>query len=218
MSKESLCLHLSQQANFAFLHDTSSLSFSILSVSYWNKWAEALCISFSVSMLAFAVLHDTLRFIICSWGPEYSLAVCWARCLACCTIMASILLGQYFFQWRGFFPWSIMGFDSIPPKLSCENINWGLVCYTCIPSHRLKRSWCSCPRWVNAGNKNTQHAPSTKTECDYLNGWIKKKDHIRKNLTQSGEPQRFSWGMQKKNHLHLVIQATYIAQVMGSLT
>ena len=32
--------------------------------------------------------------------------------------------------------------------------------------------------------KHTQHAPSTKTECDYLNGWIKKNGHIRKNLTQ----------------------------------
>ena len=27
--------------------------------------------------------------------------------------------------------------------------------YTCLPSHRLKRSGHSCPRWVNAGNKNT---------------------------------------------------------------
>ena len=40
---------------------------------------------------------------------------------------------------------------------------------------------------VNAGNKNTQHAPSTKTECDYLNGWIK-------NLTQKW----YSWGTQKR--------------------
>ena len=29
---------------------------------------------------------------------------------------------------------------------------------------------------MNAGNKkHTQHAPSTKTECDYLYGWILKK-------------------------------------------
>ena len=26
---------------------------------------------------------------------------------------------------------------------------------TCILSHKLKRPWRSCPRWVNAGNKNT---------------------------------------------------------------
>ena len=42
--------------------------------------------------------------------------------------------------------------------------------------------------------KHTQHAPSTKTECDYLNDWIKKKKkkngHICKNLTKSDEPQR----------------------------
>ena len=37
---------------------------------------------------------------------------------------------------------------------------------------------------------------STKTECDYLNGWIK-KGHVRKNLTRNGEPQRYSWGTQK---------------------
>ena len=26
--------------------------------------------------------------------------------------------------------------------------------HTCIPLHRLKRSWHLCPRWVNAGNRN----------------------------------------------------------------
>ena len=40
--------------------------------------------------------------------------------------------------------------------------------------------------------KHTQHAPSTKTECDYLNG------HICKDLTPNGEPQRYRWGTQKK--------------------
>ena len=38
---------------------------------------------------------------------------------------------------------------------------------------RTQRSSHSCPRRVNAGNKNTQHAQSTKTECDYLYEWIK---------------------------------------------
>ena len=38
----------------------------------------------------------------------------------------------------------------------------------------------------------------TFKECDYLNGWIKKNGHIRKNLSQNGEPQRYSWGRQKK--------------------
>ena len=37
---------------------------------------------------------------------------------------------------------------------------------------------------------------STKTECDYLNGWIK-NGRIRQNRTQN-EPQRYSWSTQKK--------------------
>ena len=48
-------------------------------------------------------------------------------------------------------------------------------------------------------HKHTQHAPYTKTECDYLSGWTEKENgHIRKNLTQNGEPQRPSWGTKKK--------------------
>ena len=69
--------------------------------------------------------------------------------------------------------------------------------HTCISSHGLKRSWRSCPRRVNASNKNIQHAPSTKTECDYLNGWIKKKVTYAKISPKSGEPQKYSWGTQK---------------------
>ena len=38
---------------------------------------------------------------------------------------------------------------------------------------------------------------STETEYDYLCSWIK-NGHIRKNLTQNGEPQRYSWETQKK--------------------
>ena len=54
---------------------------------------------------------------------------------------------------------------------------------------------------MNAGNKNTpsMNAP-TKTECDYLNGWIK-NSHICKNLTQNGEAQRYDWEHRKKKNL-----------------
>ena len=34
---------------------------------------------------------------------------------------------------------------------------------------------------------HTQHAPSTKTDCDYLYVWIKNNGRIRKNLTKNGE-------------------------------
>ena len=48
--------------------------------------------------------------------------------------------------------------------------------------------------------KTHQHAPSTKTECDYLNGWIKKNKTVTyaKISPKNGEPQRRSWGTQKK--------------------
>ena len=34
--------------------------------------------------------------------------------------------------------------------------------------------------WM-AETKHTQHKPSTETECDYLNGWIKKRSHMQKS-------------------------------------
>ena len=73
-----------------------------------------------------------------------------------------------------------MGSNSIPPKtLSDESINRGLVCaHMHIIARTQKILTCECRK-----QEHTQHAPSTKTECDYLNGWIKKNGHIRKNLT-----------------------------------
>ena len=37
-------------------------------------------------------------------------------------------------------------------------------------------------------NRNTQHAPSMKTECDNLNGWIKKRSHTQ-TLTKIVNPR-----------------------------
>ena len=71
--------------------------------------------------------------------------------------------------------------------------------HTCIPSHELKKSWHSCPRRVNASNKKktTQHAPSTKMECVYLYGWIKKWIHTQKSHQEWWNPE-IKLGMQKK--------------------
>ena len=44
-----------------------------------------------------------------------------------------------------------------------------------------------------------------KTECDYLNGWIKKTVTYAKISPKSGEPQRFSWGMQTKQNKKYVL-------------
>ena len=48
-----------------------------------------------------------------------------------------------------------------------------------------------------------------KTECEYLNGWIKnaQKSH------QNGEPQRYSWGTQKKKKDHMFL-AIYTGRPM----
>ena len=58
------------------------------------------------------------------------------------------------FSGRGDFSRVNMGSDSIPPKLSDENINRGLVCahMYCMDS---KDPDILCLRWVNVSNKNT---------------------------------------------------------------
>ena len=63
--------------------------------------------------------------------------------------------------------------------------------YTCISLHKLKRSWHSRLRWVNAGNKNTHsmhHAQRWNVTTSKA-GWQKKAGHIWRNLTPNGEPQ-----------------------------
>ena len=60
-----------------------------------------------------------------------------------------------------------------------------------ISTHSLQPSLQ--PLSKSYSNENT----STKTECDYLNDWIK-NGHICKNLIQNGKPHSYSWGTQKK--------------------
>ena len=56
-----------------------------------------------------------------------------------------------------------------------------------------------------AKKKHTQHKPSTKRECDYLNGWIKKSSHIRKNLNQKWwTPKIYLGNAEKEFLMHLV--------------
>ena len=54
--------------------------------------------------------------------------------------------------------------------------------HTCISSHGLKRSWRSCPRRVNAGNKNTPstHHPRRRNVTTLMVG-LKKRSHTRKS-------------------------------------
>ena len=70
--------------------------------------------------------------------------------------------------------------------------------HTCISSHGLKRSWRSCPRRMNAGNKNTPstHHPWRRNVTTLMVGL--KTVTYAKISPKSGEPQRYSWGTQKK--------------------
>ena len=66
--------------------------------------------------------------------------------------------------------------DYSPKILSDENINLGLVC---AHMHSIARTFMSLTGECRQ-QKHTQHAPSTKTVCDYLNGWIKETDTYAK--------------------------------------
>ena len=92
--------------------------------------------------------------------------------------------------------------------------------HTCILSHGLKRSWHLCPKRVNAGNKNTpsMHYPRRRSVTTSMVGF-KKKGNIRKNLTQNGKPQRYSWGRpQRQAALHeLLLNSTLASATLGEL-
>ena len=76
--------------------------------------------------------------------------------------------------------------------------------HTCIPWHGLKRSWQSCPGRVNAGNKNalSMHHPRRRKVTTSMVGLKKQANkqngRLRKNLTQNGEPQIYSWECRRR--------------------
>ena len=62
--------------------------------------------------------------------------------------------------------------------------------HTCISSHGLKRSWRSCPRRVNAGNKNTPstHHPRRRNVTTLMVGF-KKWAHTQKSHPKVVNPR-----------------------------
>ena len=105
-----------------------------------------------------------------------------------------------------------MGSNSIPHKtLSDESINRGLVC---AHMHFIARTQKILTFMSQTGEgrqqKHTQHAPFTKTECDYLNGWIKKRSHTQKSHPITVKP-RDTAGERKKKEFYLL----YIIYVSG---
>ena len=93
-----------------------------------------------------------------------------------------------------------MGSNSIPQKTpSDESINRGLVC---AHMHFIARTQkiLTFMSWTGEcqQQKHTQHAPSTKTECDYLNGWIKKQSHMQKSHPKVVNPRDIAGERTKK--------------------
>ena len=90
-----------------------------------------------------------------------------------------------------------------PPKLFRIRVQTEVYSvHTCIQSQGLKRPWHSCPRWVNAGNKNTPsiHHPRKRNVTTSMVGLKKtppKRLHTQ-NLTQNGEPQSCSWERKRR--------------------
>ena len=108
-------------------------------------------------------------------------AVCWARCPAWCSVTGSILLCGSGFPLE--LTWVLTPF----PK---NSFGWEYKLRSSLCTYAFHRTDSKYPDihvldgWMPA-TKHIQHAPSMKMECDYLYGWIKKKNgHIYKNLTQ----------------------------------
>ena len=71
--------------------------------------------------------------------------------------------------------------------------------YTCISSHGLKRSWRSCPRRVNAGNKNTpiMHHPRRRNVTTLMVG-LKNRSHTQKSHPKVVNPRDIAGERKKK--------------------
>ena len=107
---------------------------------------------------------------------------CW-QCVALAVLLNVVSwvrssLGKVFLV-EGIFPleltWALTPF----PKNSfrCEYKPRSSLCTHAFHRMDSKDSDVHVPDGECRQQKHTQHTPSTKTECDYLNGWIKKRSH-----------------------------------------
>ena len=147
-----------------------------------------------------------LAFVLWRWGTAFVQPVRRWYCIG--SVRPAVLLDAA--SWvqssseenssssRDFALLSYHGFWLHSPKtLLDESINRGLVCahmHSMAWTQNL-RSWHSCPRWVNVSNKNT---PSVlhPLRWNVATSMIGLKTCT--NLTQNGEPKRYSRGRQKK--------------------
>ena len=133
-------------------------------------------------------------------GPISSLVVCWAHCPAWCSVMGSILLWGEFFLEEGIF---LLEFTWVLTPFPQNSFGWEYNSRSSLCTHAFHRTDSKDPDfhvldgWMLA-TKNTpsMHHFWRRNVTTSMVGL--KNGHIRKNLTQNGEPQRYSWGTQKK--------------------
>ena len=146
-------------------------------------------------MLACDVTCEAKFFQLCkglvpwSGGRNSSVGSAWARCPQHHGFDPP--LGT--FSGRGDFSLGVnMGSNSIPPK---NSFGWEYKPRSSLCTHAFHRTDSKDPDvhvldgWMPATKKHTQHAPSTKTECDYLSGWIKKRSHTQKSHPKVVNPR-----------------------------
>ena len=152
-------------------------------------------------------IHPSIVNTLQTGGPNSSVGSAWARCPQRCGFDPP--LGT--FSGRGDFSLGVnMGSNSIPPKtLSDESTNRGLVC---AHMHFITRTQKILTFMSSTGEcrqqKHTQYAPSTKTECDYLNGWIKKRSRTQKSHPKVVNPRDTARERKKKTKKQKKLQTT----------
>ena len=80
--------------------------------------------------------------------------------------------------------WTSGSLESVRWNACVHRLDLGLYSSLCTNAVHRKDSKDPDVRVLDGripATKNTKHAPSTKMECDYLNGWIKKPSHTQKS-------------------------------------
>ena len=96
------------------------------------------------------------------------------------------------FSVEGIFPLELTWVQTPFPQ---NSFGWEYKPRSSLSTHAFHRTDSKDPDvhvldgWMPATKRHTQHAPSTKTECDYLNGWIKKRSHTQKSHPKWWTPE-----------------------------
>ena len=148
-------------------------------------------------------------------------AVCWARCPAWCSVVGSSLLSAS--GWGEFSFRVNMGSDAIPQNSFGWEHYRGLVCSHIHPSQGLKKSWHSCPRRANAGNKNTPRTyhPQRRNVTASMVGLKKMVTNVKisrrmvtpRDIAGKAEEDPLSGGCHKAGRYSLVLRSVPSGQV-----